>query len=107
MAQKAGTKSVLQYRYHGRKEKSSCRLVFLADHISNANWNAVDPVCRYLRYSIHKPGEYIQVLGNIHGAISHPGFIQLVATDAAAGGVDNPGHKNHPGFAINHWLDLG
>jgi len=102
MGQKAGAKSVLQYRYHGRKEKSSCRLIFLADHISNANWGTVDPVCWYLGYSILKSGEYIQVLGNFHGVISHPGFVQLFISDAVAGGVDNPGLKDHPGFAIHH-----
>ena len=98
---------MLQYRYHGRKEKRSRRLVFLADYISNINWNAVDFVCGYLGYSIHKLGEYIQVLGNIHGPISHPAFIQLIAADAAAGGIDNPSHKNHPGIAIHHLLDPG
>ena len=107
MGQKAGAKSVLQYRYHGRKEKSSCRLIFLADHFSQVSWNGVDHVCGRLGYSIHKLGEYIQVCGNIHGAISHPSFVQLFISDTAAGSVDNIGLKDHPGFAIHHWMDSG
>jgi len=79
----------------------------LADHLSNTDWNNAAPTAGHLDNSIYKPREYFQVRGNIHCVISHPGFVQLFIGDAAAGSVDRLGNKDHPGFAINHWVDPG
>ena len=66
---------MLQYRYHERKEKSPCRLVFLADYLSYVNWNLADPPAGHLDNSIYKPREFVEVRGIIHRVISHPGYV--------------------------------
>ena len=104
---RVGSKSVLQYRYHGREENSPCGFRFLADHVSNGDWNDTAPACGYMACFVYKPGEYFQVRGTLYDIIGYPGLVRFIAGDAAAGRIGSPGFEDHPGSAAHNRKDPG